>query len=376
MKTARIIATKALGDGKSVTPEQLAKINKYAMVPLTIDQVYVRKYLVANNALDRDNERFSEAVLDDFAASLPGKGFFVEGHPGGYSGSGGPGQGLFFASYTEEMSVEQFTIQTGEIPGLPLGITIVKVLWGEAYILRLESNKDTLANIDGGIYRFVSIGFQSPFVEITGDRGNYIYGEYRPKGEAREASLVWLGAQVGAVAMKAAENAVTRYALRVTKEGGTENMKEFLKRLSDKLGKTITEENALDDIAAAFTDKAAEKDAEISALKPRAADGEAYRKSLIDDTIRFGVLISEIPTDEAGQKAEEEFLKGLPIERLKGMKEKFEKRGRETHPDKFTFEGKTEADRKAADTQAGVESPAVADAKKRAEEFSNRKGGK
>lgn len=360
MKTAKTINTKALGDGKGLTQEQLAQINKYAMVPLTPEQVYVRKYLVANNALDRDNERFSDEVLGDFAGSLPGKGFFVEGHPGGYSGSGGPGKGLFFNAFVEDMGVEQFNALTGETPELPPGVSTVKALWGEAYILRLDSNKDTLANIDGGIYRFVSIGFQAPLFEVTGERGNYIYGEYRSKGEAREASLVWLGAQVGAVAMKSAKNNKEEEAIKTMK---------LHEQLTKTLNRPFTEDNLAEEIKAVVDGK----DAEITGLKAAAADGAAYRKSLVDDTIRFGVLVDEVPTDEAGQKAEEEFLKGLPIDRLKGMKDKFEKRAKETHPDRFIFEGKTEADRqKAADTGAGAESPAVADAKKRAEEFSSK----
>lgn len=361
MKDAKTITTKALGDGRGVLPEQLAQINKYAMVPLTPEQVYVRKYLVANNALDRDNERFSEEVLNDFAVSLPGKGFFVEGHPGGYSGSGGPGKGLFFNAFTEDMSVEQFSALTGETPELPAGIASVRALWGEAYILRLDSNKDTLANIDGGIYRFVSIGFKAPLFDVTGEHGNYIYGEYRPKGEAREASLVWLGAQVGAVAIKGVKNN--------KEEEATKTMK-LHEQLTKTLNRPFSEENLIEEIKAVVDGK----DVEITGLKAAAADGAAYRKALVEDTVRFGVLVDEIPTDAEGQKAEAGFLNTLPIERLKGMKDKFEKRARETHPDKFIFEGKTEADRKAAaETGAGEESPLVADAQKRAEAIN--KGG-
>jgi hypothetical protein len=76
--------------GAEVTPEILGKINRYALKKLNADEVFVRKYLMAHNAVDRDNERFPEKLLDDFAATFPGKSFLV-GHA-----RGGPGKGLYF----------------------------------------------------------------------------------------------------------------------------------------------------------------------------------------------------------------------------------------------------------------------------------------
>lgn len=79
--------------------------------------------------------------------------------------SGGPGEGRFYNAYTETMTVEQFKDLTGEAIKLPGGLPAVKVLWGEAYILKLDSNKDTIAKIDAGIYSFVSIGFKAPMLK-------------------------------------------------------------------------------------------------------------------------------------------------------------------------------------------------------------------
>lgn len=350
MKTEKTLKFKALGHGKALSGKALEKINKLALVPLNEDQVYVRKYLMAHNGIDRDNERFHEDLLEDFATTLTGKGFFVEGHPSSWSGKGGPGEGRFFDAYTEEMPPEKFKELTGEEIKLPDNVKKAKVLWGEAYLLKLESNSDTLAKIDGGIYSYVSIGFKAPNFDVTDDRGNRIYAEYRPKGEAMEGSLVWLGAQPGASVMKnvhaGAQNlASLQEENTITLEG--RKMKEFLKRLSEKIGKAFSEECAVDEIASLIS----EKDAKIKEFEPMAADGKSYRKHLIDDLLKYGTLIDEVPTDADAQKKEAEFISTWPIDRIRMLKDKYEVKAREKFPDRFAIKTKDETDRKEKQKQ-------------------------
>lgn len=354
MKIEKTLGFKALGHGKALSEGQMAKINKFALVTLKEDQVYVRKYLMAHNGIDRDNERFHEDMLEDFAKTLPGKGFFVEGHPSSWSGKGGPGEGRYYDAYTEEMSAEQFTVLTGEEIKLPDGIKKAKVLWGEAYLLKLESNSDTLAKIDGGIYSYVSIGFKAPIFDVTDERGNRNYAEYRPKGEAMEGSLVWLGAQPGASVMKNVNtnaNVETHDRASLPMDHGTilegREMKEFLKKLSEKIGKAFSEERAVDEIASLIT----EKDTRIKELEPHAVDGKAYRKHLIDDVLKYGALIDEVHSDAEAQKKEAEFLNGWPIDRVKATRDKYETRARVKFPDTFTFRGKDETDRQGMDKE-------------------------
>jgi hypothetical protein len=183
--------------GAEVTPMILAKINRYALKQLTADEVFVRKYLMAHNVIDRDNERFPEKILDDFAATFPGKSFLI-GHE-----RGGPGKGLYFDASTEEMTPDQFKALTGEEARLPIDMQKVKVLWGWVYMLKAEFNESMIANIDAGIYRHASIGFKAADITpIKGEYDNILYWEYVPPGEALEGSLVWLGAQPGATAQK------------------------------------------------------------------------------------------------------------------------------------------------------------------------------
>jgi len=352
MEITKTLGFKALGHGKTLSEGQLVKINKFALVPLKEEQVYARKYLMAHNGIDRDNERFHEDILSDFAKTLPGKGFFVEGHPSSWSGRGGPGEGRFYDASVEEMSPGQFKELTGEEMRLPDGITKARVLWGEAYLLKLDSNSDMLAKIDGGIYSYVSIGFKAPIFDVTDERGNRKFGEYRPMGEAMEGSLVWLGAQPGASVMKSGK-APLNPPVNVGKELEGKNilegrkMKEFLKKLSEKLGKAFSEERAVDEIASLIT----EKDTRIKELEPHAVDGKAYRKHLIDDVLKYGALIDEVHSDAEAQKKEAEFLNGWPIDRIKSTRDKYETRARVKFPDKFTFKAKDETDRQGMDKE-------------------------
>lgn len=183
--------------GADVTPELLAKINKFSLRELTAEEVFARKYLMAHNAVDRDNERFPEKLLDDFARTLPGKSL-LDGH-----NRASLPIGLFFDANTEDLTPQQFTTLTGEQARLPEGINKVKILWGWVYMLKADFNESMTANIDAGIYRHASIGFKaSDILPIKGEYDNILFWEYVPPGEALEGSIVWLGAQPGATAQK------------------------------------------------------------------------------------------------------------------------------------------------------------------------------
>ena len=334
----KVFSMKGLGSGKSLTAEQLAKINTYARKALTTEQVAYVPLLMAHNGIDRDVERFNEELLAEFAQKLPGKGFFVEGHPGGWSGSGGPGEGLHFDSRVQQMTPAEFKELTGEDIKLPEGTDTVHALMSDAYILALDSNKDTRAKIDAGIIRFSSIGFKAPFYSITDDNGNHIYGEYRPKGEALEGSLVWLGAQPGAGVMKGAKGAPEPPEPEPTK--GV-HMKILAQRLSKELGKEFTAENLGDEIMLHI----AEVNEKMKSLEASAKDGEAYRDVLVEDTIHYGAMVGEIPTIEAAQRKEADFIKTWPLQRIKFLKDKYERAARKMYPDRFTIQGKEEQDR-------------------------------
>lgn len=374
----KILSCKVLGSGKQLTDEQLAKINRFARKPLTSEEVFHIPVLLAHNGIDRDNERFHEDTLKDFARTLVGKGFFVAGHPGGWSGSGAPGEGKYFDAAVEEMTPERFREITNEDIKLPDGETAVHALMTHAYMLKLAANEDARKNIDGGIYSFASIGFQAPYFSITDDLGNHKYGEYRPKGEALEGSLVWLGAQPGAGVTKSARAPEPSAEVEETPKGEMDPMEKQLIILGTKLGKAFKAETLADDILALF----GAKDAEITrlttengAMKAAAEDGKAYRDSLVETTVKAAVLLGDLKNDEASQKAETDYLMTVPIDRLKVMASKADAAARKACPDQYQIPSKDQSDRKAKEQAAGTNggrNPIVEDAQKRAEAASKK----
>lgn len=345
--------------GADVTPEMLAKINGYALTELTVDDVYVRKVLLAHNAVDRDNERFPEKLLEDFASTLPGKGLLM-GHA-----RGGPGMGLFFDSSTEEISPAEFKDMTGEEPRLPEGVSNVRVLWGWFYMVKDEVDA-TARNIDAGIFRHVSIGFRATDIMPVKDdvNGSVKYWEYVPPGEATEGSLVWLGAQPGAT--------VQKYPLFDDEEDAGESnaekegrkRMEFLKRISQALGKVVsTEDEAVAAITAVKQDLASKDervkelepiedevkglrslkekvgDTDLDEMKQLAEEGKAYRQSLVEAYVKHKAKLGECKETEEAQQGMKKFAGGFDIEFLKSEVEHLKKRVAEKFPDKGQVKG-------------------------------------
>lgn len=294
--------------GADITAAMLAKINGYALKELSADEVYVRKVLLAHNAIDRDNERFPEPLLDNFAATLPGKSLLF-----GHDRRNYFPLGLFFDASTESMTADQFKAITGEDPRLPEGITQVKVLWGWFYIAKTGSAEDMIANIEAGVYRHVSIGFAA--ADLNGVKkeinGPVLYWEYVGPGEALEGSLVWLGAQPGATAQKALKDQEDH-----TQEEQT--MKGLIMLLAAMGVKTLTDTATEEQVAAGVKALIAEKDAQIKALEKAADEGKAYREDLVTQYTAAKAKLGEVAETEEAQKGLKAVAAGYPLDFLKG----------------------------------------------------------
>lgn len=313
LKQLRLSGGKAAAGGAEITPEMLAKINGFALVPLAAEAVYARKFLMCHSAIDRDNERFPEELLDQFAATLPGKSFLF-----GHDRSEFYPLGLFFDAFTEVMSAEAFKALTGEEPRLPEGTATVKVVWGWIYMLK-EQRQGEAANIDAGVYRHVSISFRAADIRpVKKDvNGPTLYWEYVGPGEATEGSLVWLGAQPGATAQKAAG------ADPASHRKGDEDMKKMLLLIGTMLGKSFADDTTEDALANEVKIVLGAKDAEIGTLKqkvaelePLAADGKSYRDSLVADYVRMKAALGEAETDATKQEGVKAFAGGMPMAML------------------------------------------------------------
>ncbi len=302
-----VIGSKSVS-GAEITAAMLAKINRFALKELTGEEVYVRKCLLAHSAVDRDNERFPEPLLDNFAETLPGKSLLF-----GHDRRTYLPLGLFFDASTEVMSADQFKTLTGEDPRLPDGMTEVKVLWGWYYIVKTPSSEDMISNIEAGVYRHFSIGFAAADLRAVKKEinGPVLYWEYVGPGEALEGSLVWLGAQPGATSQKGLKNQEHHTQEEQTMKGLIMLLAAMgVKALSD----TATEEQ----VAAGVKALIAEKDAQIKALEKDAEEGKAYRNDLVTQYVTAKAKLGEVTEKAEDQNQLKSVAAGYPLDFLKG----------------------------------------------------------
>ena len=182
--------------GVAVDDDVLAEVNKFALKPLSADEIWVRRMTLAGDAYDRDHERFSPTVLRQFAETLPGKSFLI-----GHAHDTAP-VGRFFRA----------TVKGNESGKRRL----------ESHIYGLRDGNGIEPYIDAGIYHSVSIGFKAEKLLCdvcggdmkSGTCPHYpgktydsvtATGTWEGKAEALEGSLVFLGSQRGAQFVKAAD---------------------------------------------------------------------------------------------------------------------------------------------------------------------------
>ncbi len=346
-----------VASGAEITAAMLEKINSFALRPLVVEEIYVRKFLFCHSAIDRDNERFTESLLDDYAATFPGKSFIA------VHNSKSLPLGLFFDATTETMSAEQFKTLTGEEPRLPEGITTVKVVWAWAYMLR-EHRKEIIDNMDAGVYRHVSIGFGAADIRpVKKDiNGPILYWEYVGPGETREGSLVYLGAQNGATTQKGLKD-------QDTIDKGDTNMKMIALMLIGLGMKSLTETATEEQIAAGIKALAAEKDAQITALQAEKttliadADlGKAYKEKTVSDYVAAKHKLGEVGDEPEKHASLKQVAAGLPFAFLEDEVKSLQKRVAE----KFPTTGKLPSDDrqdKSADGTSGDKNPLIPDEK-------------
>ncbi len=275
---------------------QLAAINAYTLAALTAADVYVRTFAVAHNAIDRDNECFSSAVLADFARTLPGKGAYIT-HPGGWNGDGMPAEGRWFEATVETMSLDEARTLLRE-PGLlfPPTATQAEILMASSYFVREAGLDFVFRKIDAGIVGDVSIGFTGrggtkPLEDAAGRELEA--REWQTPQEALEASLVWIGAQQGARAIKQHNpNANPEPAMPTEKTPQEKTLDDLREKAAAAEGKAGKFDAVATAIGATLADDPAKAKLLIDA-------GDAYRKSLISQIVVADREAKRLGDDEA-----------------------------------------------------------------------------
>ncbi len=320
------------------TDEQVELINRLTRRTFKADELYVGQMRLSHNAIDRDNERFSEEIMQRFVATTIRKTMLLD-HDRSVKDSA---VGKFFDVEMEKMPLQQAIAETGQDLKLPDGVTEIWFHSPWFYIPIEGIDPKEIVKIDAGIYDWASIGFRAEkLVPIMDKDGKPLFWEYRGSGdesEMTEGSLVYLGAQPGA-AVKSADNKQDAASPdnkqhdtetppappAQPNKGGTITMKELLERLKIFFGRTFSEANLFDEIKTALAEKVAEAEQavkrpledKIKELMPLAADGRAYRNTLVQDYITLKVKLGEASEKPENQDALKGLVATYPIDFLK-----------------------------------------------------------
>lgn len=125
-----------------VTEEELAAINKYALEPLTAEEVFTFKATLCDNEVDRTYERFNLTALGDLQKLFLGK-TVIKDHRHSADNQ-------VARIYATELVETGKTTKSGEP---------YTQLVAHCYMVRTASNADLIAEIKGGIKKEGSVGF-------------------------------------------------------------------------------------------------------------------------------------------------------------------------------------------------------------------------
>ena len=331
------------------TKDQLAKINQLTRREFKAEELYIGQMRLSNNAIDRDNERFSEETIQRFVTTTLRKTMLLNHDRADATGK-------FFDVELEKLPLQQANAETGQNFKLSDGMTEVWFHSPWFYIPIEGIDPKELVKIDASIYDWASIGFRAESIvpirsTEKGKEDVVLFWEYRGNGdetEMTEGSLVYLGAQYG-MGVKSVDGgaegndnkqdkgpddnhkqqstATPPAPPAQSKQGGinTMTLEELLASLKIYFGRTFSKENIFDELKTAHIEKidegvkAATKplNDEIKRLQPIAADGTAYRNSLMTEYVGLKVKLGEASEKPENQDALKEVVATYPIDFLK-----------------------------------------------------------
>lgn len=180
------------------------------------EQIRVFESYLANNFMDRDEERFRKDVIKSFAETIVGKNKLMSHawHE--------PGNGRFYKAKVVKTDIDETIKMVGGHPDKKFREHLEYIIdkdgainWLVAYYYMLnvtEQQQEAVLNIDAGIWKDMSIGFRAPErVKIMSDDGERVlFVEYQntkiEQAEALEGSHVGVPAQYGAGTSKDFKN--------------------------------------------------------------------------------------------------------------------------------------------------------------------------
>ena len=151
--------------GLELSPEEMERINAMSKKKLEPGEVYAFAVRLCDNEIDRDNERFPAATLEELAPLFVGRSGLFD-HQWSTRNQAA-------RIYRTEVVRESWMTEAGEP---------YCYLKGCAYLLHTEGNRELIAAIEGGIKKEVSVGcaVERSVCSICGPAGPSWWGPPTP----------------------------------------------------------------------------------------------------------------------------------------------------------------------------------------------------
>jgi len=291
-----------MSNNNDIRDGELELINKFTRHPLSKDDVYTFSVVLCDNEIDRDFERFSDNALDTLAELFSGVTGITDHNPKSSN------QTARIFSCKSEFVPNKFTSDNKPY----------KRLFARAYVPKSDNSADFILSLESGIKKEVSVGC-SVKKHICSICGKDIFSCSHSKGkyysnklcfavldeptDAYEWSFVAVPAQKAAGVIK-----------NFTPKG--DNLLNIEKRLFTGEEQTFS------------ADEVKELADMFRSLKQKAADGDMYRKSLINDLKTF----SAVSFPEITAATLERIAENLSVDQLNELINAFEKKAADILP--------------------------------------------
>ena len=286
--------------GLELTAEELEKINRLTRREFSAEELYCFRVVLCDNEVDRDLEQFDPATLEQLAGLFVGKTGIRDHQPSSQNQQ----------ARIYEAAVEQFPGKYNSL-GEPYCALVAR-----AYMVRTESNRDLILEIEAGIKKEVSVGCSMgrSVCSICGkERCGHVKGRlydgqrchqvlYEPQ-DAYECSFVAVPAQRAAGVVKQFQGEAPGDVVKRLEAAGEE-------------GLSLTKAQAQALLA------------QVKQWQEQARWGRSYRERLEGDVLKYSAILQpSLP-----RAVMESAVKGLSVGELSQMAQTYEKMAGEKLP--------------------------------------------